>query len=68
MAAYKERKIIVVDSCQGCPFQGECKPWKSLSRNQKAKLVIGNSVPTKFILNGCPLPYGEDNTKAFEGI
>ena len=56
---YDERKMIIVDSCQGCPFQGKCDPWKSLSRNEKAKLVMGVSVPTKFILKGCPLPYGE---------
>ena len=61
---YKERKMIVVDCCDNCPFRGECQPWKSLTRKQKVTLSIGNSVKP-FILNGCPLPYGEDNAEAF---
>lgn len=61
---YKERKIIVVDSCDTCPFNGKCEAWKLLTRQQKIKLAIGNGVG-KFILNGCPLPDGEDNAVPF---
>jgi len=64
MTDYVERKNIVVDSCETCPFIGECDPWKSLTSKQKVFLTIGNSVK-KFILNGCPLPDGEDGAEAF---
>jgi len=59
---YKERKMIVVDSCDTCPFNLKCKPWKSMSKKNKFALTLGVGVK-KFILNGCPLPDGEDNRK-----
>lgn len=60
---YKERKMIIVDSCDSCPYQGKCGPWKDLTREQRVRLTIGNGVK-KFILAGCPLPDGEDNATA----
>ena len=62
MEMYKERKIIIVDCCDNCPFRGKCKPWKKLTRIQKVNLTIGHGVG-KFILNGCPLPKGDDNAE-----
>lgn len=64
---YKERKMIVVDSCDTCPFVGKCKPWKDLTKTQRMQLTLGNGVE-KFILNGCPLPDGEDNTEPFGSL
>jgi hypothetical protein len=64
---YKERKVIVVDCCDNCPFTGQCKPWKSLTSKQRVSLCIGNN-QKPFILKGCPLPYGEDNATPFKGI
>ena len=61
---YKERKMIIVDSCETCPFNQQCKPWKKMTNQTKMALTLGVGV-TKFILNGCPLPYGEDNAEAF---
>ncbi len=60
---YKEMKMIVVDICDTCPFKGECKPWKSVTKQQKFVLIFGVGAK-KFILNGCPLPNGEDNAEA----
>ena len=60
---YKERKVIVVDSCESCPFNLQCEPWKKLSKRGRFALVTGVGVG-KFILHGCPLPYGEDNAEA----
>lgn len=60
---YKERKMIVVDSCDTCPFNLKCKPWKSMSKKNKFALTLGVGVK-KFILNGCPLPDGHDNAPA----
>lgn len=59
---YKERKMIIVDSCDGCPYNGKCKPWKALSGMDRMALTIGVGVK-QFILNDCPLPYGEDNAE-----
>lgn len=61
---YKERKIIIVSGCEDCPFYGECKPWKALTSKQRVSLSIGNGFK-EFILNGCPLPYGEDGAEPF---
>ena len=61
---YKERKMIIVDSCDTCPFNHQCKPWKKMTSQTRVALTLGKGV-NKFILNGCPLPYGEDNAKAF---
>ena len=57
---YKERKKIVIDSCNTCPFNGACEAWGALTKRQKVSLAIGLSTPEKFILHGCPLPYGPD--------
>jgi len=59
---YKERKMIVIDCCDNCPYSGKCKPWKSLTRQQRVSLLIGVGYGP-FILDGCPLPYGEDNAE-----
>ena len=67
MIMYKERKMVVVDSCDNCPFNGQCKPWKGLTSKQRVYLAIGHGVK-KFILKGCPLPDGEDNAEAFKGV
>lgn len=64
---YKERKMIIIDSCGTCPFGGKCKPWLKLTSKQRVALAIGNNIQ-KFILKGCPLPDGEDNAEAFEGV
>ena len=61
-ARYKERKMIVVDSCDNCPFNHQCAPWKNMSKKSKIALTLGVGVMA-FILNGCPLPDGEDNSK-----
>ena len=61
---YKERKVIIVSCCDNCPFNHQCKPWKELTRAKRVKLTIGNGVK-EFILNDCPLPYGEDNSEPF---
>ena len=63
MEMYKERKIIVVDCCDSCPFHGKCKPWKGLNRKQKMQLTLTGVGGRKFILKGCPLPSGEDNAE-----
>ena len=62
-AKYKERKMIIIDSCEGCPYIGKCKAWKGLTKAQRVRLTIGNSTPEHFILTGCPLPYTEDNAE-----
>lgn len=65
---YEARKMIIVDSCETCPFNGACKPWKALTTKQRVTLAIGNGVK-KFILNGCPLPDGPDGATPFnEGL
>ncbi len=60
---YKERKMIVVDSCDTCPYHGKCKPWKDLTRKERVRLMIGKGIE-EFILKCCPLPDGEDNATA----
>lgn len=60
---YKERKMIVIDSCDGCPYNHKCGPWKSMSSKNRLALTIGNSVKS-FILKGCPLPDGENNAES----
>lgn len=61
---YEARKVIVVASCDGCPFHGECKSWKELSGEQRVSLTLSNRYD-KFILKGCPLPDGEDGAEPF---
>jgi hypothetical protein len=63
MPEYKERKMIVVDSCGNCPYLGKCKAWKSLTKQQKFVLACGGEIKA-FILNGCPLPSGEDSAES----
>ena len=60
---YKERKMIVVDSCDNCPYHGKCEAWRSLTKKQKFSLLCGVGLKS-FILKGCPLPYGADNTES----
>lgn len=59
------RKVIIIECCDGCPFNGKCKPWKKLSSNQRMQLSLGVGIG-KFILNGCPLPDGEDGSEPFD--
>jgi len=60
---YKARKMIIVDSCDSCPYHGQCKPWRDLTSGQRVKLTIGFGT-NEFILVGCPLPDGDDNLPA----
>ena len=62
---YKQRKIIIVDSCQSCPYEGVCEQWSKLTKQETVRIVLGVGSPKKFILNGCPLPNGEDNSEPF---
>jgi len=48
-------KIIKVTACNNCPFEGQCKAWKSLTRAQRLQITIGNSTPHNFILAKCHL-------------
>lgn len=64
---YKERKVIVVNCCDTCPFIGKCKAWKKLTRIQRVSLTLKVGMGG-FILKGCPLPDGEDNAKPFGRI
>ena len=64
---YNERKIIIVDCCGNCPFNGKCDPWLRLTKTQRVTLYLGNNVKP-FILKGCPLPDGENDAKPFKGI
>jgi len=48
-------RIIRVNSCNSCPFNGECKAWSELTRKQKAYLLLSNSVPHNMMLKNCPL-------------
>ena len=50
-----QKKSIVIEYCDHCPFEGGCKPWKKLTRQQRVKLTIGNGVG-RFMLKDCPLP------------
>lgn len=59
----KERKVIIVDSCDSCPYIGKCKPWKKLDNKHRMILLLNTKVG-QYILNGCPLPDGEDNAEA----
>ncbi len=65
--SYDEKKMIVVDYCDRCPYNGECTPWKALTRKQRVSLAIGVGVK-RFILKGCPLPYLGATEEPFEGI
>ena len=60
---YKERKMIVVDSCDTCPYTHKCKAWLRMNRREVVSLTLKSGLG-KFILKGCPLPYGEDNAQA----
>ena len=48
-------KIIKIESCQTCPYEGKCEAYKSLTRKQRVMLSIGNNTPTDFILAKCHL-------------
>ncbi len=60
---YKERKMIIVDSCDTCPYQGQCEPWKKLDNKNRVQLLLNPNIK-QYILAGCPLPDGEDDSKA----
>ena len=49
------KKMIVVECCQKCPFEGECSSWKKLDAKTRMTLAIGNSIPQEFMLKDCPL-------------
>jgi len=48
-------KIIKVDSCNNCPYNGACKSWKKLTSKQRVYLTISNSIPINFMLKDCEL-------------
>ena len=48
------KKMIIVDYCDNCPFEGKCAAWKAKTRQQRVALTIGVGVGS-FILKGCPL-------------
>lgn len=50
-----QNKVIYVNSCAECPFNGNCKAWKKLSSKDRVYLTIGNSVPQDMMLKACPL-------------
>lgn len=50
-----KKKVIYVNSCQECPFNGQCKAWKALSRKDRVYLTISTSVPLDMVLEACPL-------------
>ena len=53
-------KVLKINDCQSCPFYGECKAWKGLTKSQRVQLAIGNMTPHNFILAKCHL---EDDVK-----
>jgi len=55
MSEEHQKKSIVIEYCDHCPFEGECKPWKKLTPAQRVRLTIGHGVG-RYMLNGCPLP------------
>lgn len=62
----EDRKVIIIDCCDICPFNGKCVAWKVLTGKQRVTLTIGVGVG-KFILKKCPLPnFG--TTEVFKGI
>lgn len=50
------KKVIVVDKCDNCPFNGLCTPWKSITSRQRVALTISTKYACGFILKDCPLP------------
>lgn len=50
-----QKRIIRVNSCSECPFQGECKAWKALTKKQRVFISIGSGVPHDFMLKDCDL-------------
>lgn len=48
-------KIIKVENCQSCPYEGTCKAWKDLTAKQRIYLSISNNVPHEFMLEKCHL-------------
>ncbi len=47
-------KIIKINSCNECPYNGVCTAWKKLTAEQRFKLTCGVGVQP-FILKGCIL-------------
>jgi len=56
--ATKPVKIIKIESCQSCPYEGKCKAWTSLTKTQRMVLAIGCNTPREFILDKCHLDDG----------
>jgi len=48
------KKMIVIESCDDCPFNGTCKAWKDLKPKERFTLRTGIGIG-KFILKGCHL-------------
>lgn len=48
-------KLLKIEYCQHCPYQGECGAWKKLTKHQRMLLTLSNSTPKTFILEGCHL-------------
>ena len=49
-----QKKQIIIEFCDECPFEGECKAWNKLTRPQRVKITIGVGVG-RFILKDCHL-------------
>jgi len=54
-----QKRIIRVNSCDECPFRGECKAWKALTKKERVFISIGNGVPHGFMLANCELEGAE---------
>lgn len=54
-----QKRIIRVNSCADCPFQGKCKAWKALTKKERVFISISNSVPHDFMLKNCDLEEAE---------
>lgn len=50
-------KIIVVTSCDDCPFNGACPAWKKLTSEQRISLTLGVGIGD-FVLRECHLEDG----------
>lgn len=58
----KPVKMILINSCEDCPFHGKCQAWRDLTPTQRITLTIGKGVG-KFILAKCKLEDYSDTTK-----
>jgi hypothetical protein len=52
------KKMIIVTTCDDCPYNGGCPAWKKLTSEQRVTLTLSIGLGA-FILKGCHLPNAE---------